>query len=232
MGLHPSADGDCYGLQRCADSRRHIPDGEPDDARAGHRDAADGPAARLHCRLHHHSEGNCRRVGNIIHVTATGNNCCNYGDRVPAVWFYPGNLRLHIRDGSANNGNNGCDPEEQLVVDQTTTIRLEIRGFFMSVYYDDVLMCEAARADGRTVHENAQIFLADPWHAVANAEVDDVYILPLPPTEGCIDNGACNFDATASADDGSCEFPAAGQTCSGDPLYVDGVITISPRPRS
>jgi len=126
------------------------------------------------------------------------------------------------------NGNNGCDPEEQLVVDQTTTVRLEIRGFFMSVYYDDVLMCEAARTDGRTVHENAQIFLADPWHAVANAEVDDVYILPLPPTEGCTDNGACNFDATASADDGSCEFPAAGQTCSGDPLYVDGVITMFP----
>jgi len=166
--------------------------------------------------------------GNIIHVSATGNNCCNYGDRVPAVWFYPGNLRLHIRDGHTSEGNAGCDPEDQLVVDQATTVRLEINGFFLSVYYNDELKCEAARGDGRSLHDNARIWLSDDWHDAANAEVDDVYILPLAPTEGCIDNGACNFDATASADDGSCQFPDAGLDCNGDALYVDGVITMFP----
>ena len=49
---------------------------------------------------------------NIIHVTATGGNCCSYGDRIPGVWFYPGTRRLHIRDGSNSEGNAGCDQAE------------------------------------------------------------------------------------------------------------------------
>merc|ERR1711939_843078 len=169
--------------------------------------------------------------GNIIHVSATGGNCCGYGDRIPAVWFYPGNLRLHIRDGSSANGNNGCDPADQLTQDEDTTVRLEIRGFSIQVFYNDELKCEAARVDGRSVHENARIWMADPWHAPARAVVDDVYILPLPPTPGCITRGACNFDSTASEDDGSCEMPAEGVDCNGDPLYADGVITMFPEPR-
>ena len=69
---------------------------------------------------------------NIIHVSATGNNCCNYGDRIPAIWFYANTYRLHIRDGSTSEGNAGCDPEEQLVVDQPTDLRVEIRGYATS----------------------------------------------------------------------------------------------------
>jgi hypothetical protein len=32
--------------------------------------------------------------GSIFHFSATGGNCCEYGDRVPAVWFYPDSHRL------------------------------------------------------------------------------------------------------------------------------------------
>jgi hypothetical protein len=28
-------------------------------------------------------------LGNIMHFSGTGGNCCNYGDRIPAVWFHP-----------------------------------------------------------------------------------------------------------------------------------------------
>ena len=28
--------------------------------------------------------------GSIAHFTATGNNCCTYGDRIPAIWCCPG----------------------------------------------------------------------------------------------------------------------------------------------
>jgi hypothetical protein len=39
-----------------------------------------------------------------VHVTATGDNCCAHGDRIPGVWFHPGNRILHIRDGDADDG--------------------------------------------------------------------------------------------------------------------------------
>ena len=48
--------------------------------------------------------------GNILHFTATGNNCCDYGDRIPGIWFHPGTRNLHIRDGHGGDGSVGCDP--------------------------------------------------------------------------------------------------------------------------
>ena len=165
---------------------------------------------------------------NIIHVSATGNNCCNYGDRIPGIWFYANTYRLHIRDGTTSSGNAGCDPSEELVVNVATAMRVEFRGFHISVFFDDVLKCEAARVDGRTTHTAARIWLPDNWHAPADANVDDVYILPLAPTGGCITRGACNFDTSASSDDGSCTMPAAGLDCQGNALFVAGVITMFP----
>eukprot|EP01046_Picozoa_sp_COSAG06_P028750 COSAG06_NODE_2613_length_6581_cov_8.338476_6_plen_132_part_00 len=37
---------------------------------------------------------------NIFHITATGQNCCNYGDRIPGVWFYPGGASLQCTQGN------------------------------------------------------------------------------------------------------------------------------------
>jgi len=116
---------------------------------------------------------------NIIHVTATGGNCCNYGDRVPAVWFYANTRRMHVRDGSADNGNNGCDPEVQLPAEEYSKIQLQLTSDKLRVLINGDVGCEGDRTDGRTVHENARIFASDPWHAATLAVVDDVYILPL-----------------------------------------------------
>ena len=35
---------------------------------------------------------------------------------------------------------------------------------------------------------------------------------------GCTDAAACNFDAAATDEDGSCDFPAPGENCAGDCL--------------
>jgi hypothetical protein len=66
--------------------------------------------------------------GSIFHFSATGGNCCEYGDRVPAVWFYPDSHRLHIvHGGSGDEGNNDCSPQEELPVGVPTTVRIDIR---------------------------------------------------------------------------------------------------------
>jgi len=115
--------------------------------------------------------------GSILHLTATGNNCCNYGDRIPAVWFYPGNLRLHIRDGSAADGNDGCDPEDQLPLNEDTTVLLQIRANVLAVYYNGELKCQGDRGE-RSEFTNARVFMPDPWHDAADATVDDAYLKP------------------------------------------------------
>ena len=62
----------------------------------------------------------------ILHFSATGDNCCEYGDRIPAIWFHPGTRKLHVRDGQPSNGNDGCDPIDELPAGVPTTFRIDI----------------------------------------------------------------------------------------------------------
>ena len=41
------------------------------------------------------------KYASILHFTATGTNCCEYGSRIPGVWFYPGTRKLNVVDGHA-----------------------------------------------------------------------------------------------------------------------------------
>ena len=82
----------------------------------------------------------------IFHFSATGANCCDYGDRVPGVWFYPGGddticargncpgHRLHVVHGSAQSGNDHCSPEEELPSNIPTIVRIDIRDTHVEVF--------------------------------------------------------------------------------------------------
>ena len=115
---------------------------------------------------------------NIIHVTASGENCCDYGDRIPAVWMYANSHRLHVRDGSTTNGNDGCDPTDELTPDVATAVRLEIRATSVELFFNDVSKCQNARDVGaRTTHVAAHVYASDPWHAPANAAIENFYMV-------------------------------------------------------
>lgn len=115
---------------------------------------------------------------NIIHITADGGNCCDYGQRIPGIWFYGGGTRLHIRDGSTANGNDCCDPEEQLPLNEDTVVKLDINADGIEVFYNDVSKCTGTRGE-RTAFTAARVFAPDPWHEAAQGTIDDFYLLPL-----------------------------------------------------
>jgi hypothetical protein len=47
----------------------------------------------------------------VFQFSSTGNECCNFEDRVPALFVQPDNsTRLHIRYSTDQNGNDGIDP--------------------------------------------------------------------------------------------------------------------------
>ena len=41
--------------------------------------------------------------GSIVHFTATNTNCCEYGSRIPGVWFWPGTRKILVVDGHGAN---------------------------------------------------------------------------------------------------------------------------------
>jgi len=114
---------------------------------------------------------------NIIHFTVDG-NCCGYGQRIPAVWFYGGTTRLHIRDGHAGDGNAGCDPEEQLPLNEVTNVRMQMTAGGVEVFYNGVSKCTAEGRD-RTNFNNIQVYACDPWHEAAQGTLQMLQVIAM-----------------------------------------------------
>lgn len=110
---------------------------------------------------------------NILHMTATGDNCCDYGDRIPAIWFFDSSTRLHIVAGSTSNGNSNFNPEEEIPLNEWTTIRIRVEGGEGEIYYNEVYK-GTINSDMRMPHDNTEVWLADPWHTASSAQLRNV----------------------------------------------------------
>jgi hypothetical protein len=168
----------------------------------------------------------------IIHFTATGNNCCDYGDRTPGVWFHPGNRQLHIVDGQPSSGNDNCNPSDELPPNVPTTVTIDIGAGFFEVSVSQPgqqprQVCEGLRKD-RRAFQNAHVWAADPWYEPALGTISDFWMQgPNLPRAGCMIDAACNRDYKANRPDGSCIFPQPHMGCNGQPLAVNGATGIT-----
>jgi hypothetical protein len=107
---------------------------------------------------------------NIIHFTQTGKNCCDEGDRMPAVWFYSSTTKLHIRSGRQGGGNDGCDPTDQLPIGQATKVDIRVQGGKMQVFYSGNKVCETSSYSSPTAPSGTMVaWAADPWHTASDA---------------------------------------------------------------
>eukprot|EP01045_Picozoa_sp_COSAG04_P012722 COSAG04_NODE_868_length_9754_cov_10.610254_6_plen_1356_part_00 len=216
----------CGTVTRYLDDRVVIIDAEQDLVRGTELDPIDLP---LDYTLGFTLTPGSTVVGewaNIVHISATGNNCCNYGDRIPGIWFYGNTRRMHIRDGTTSSGNAGCDPAEELAAETPVDVRVEFRAGAVEVFYDDRSVCDASRVDGRTTHEGAKVWASDPFYPAIDGKISNFFVVKLPPVSGCMTRGACNFDKYVGVDDGSCVMPEAGKDCDGNQLYLEGVLTL------
>ena len=123
--------------------------------------------------------------GSIVHFTATGSNCCNYGDRIPGVWFWPNTRKLLVVDGHTDNGNShtdewGCD-DSVLTLEPNVNYRLRMvfNLYSVSVYVNDQVACDNIPRVDRQVWPNTLVYVGDPWHAPAQASVQNLYFKPL-----------------------------------------------------
>ena len=168
----------------------------------------------------------------IVHFSATGNNCCNYGDRVPAVWFYPGSRRLHVIDGHGPIGNDECAITEELEVGTKYTVTIEGYQKVVDVSLNGVVKCTEPRQDRRGGgFSRATVYASDEWYEPAHGTIDNFFMVPLEPITGCTDFAACNHDERASESDGSCVMQPRGFDCGGThPIRTgtDGTTTLIP----
>jgi len=109
--------------------------------------------------------------GSILHFTTSGGNCCNPGDRVPGIWFFPNGLMLHIRIGDITNGNWGIDVAG-CQIGRTSKVVIECRNNIVKVSIDgnsSTLIQPSKRPSGQ-----ATVYSADPFYTAANAQIENL----------------------------------------------------------
>ena len=124
--------------------------------------------------------------GNILHFTATGTNCCEYGSRLPGVWFAPGTRTLEIVDGHTKNGNSNvaewdCD-DSVLTLQANKKYRLKMVFLrkTVSVWVNNKVACANFPREDRQVFKNVQVYVGDPWFYPAHATVENLYYKSPP----------------------------------------------------
>lgn len=118
--------------------------------------------------------------GSIIHVTK-GENIANFGDRIPAVWFHPGNKKLHICSSVGSNRNHCVNGNADLPSNKFTNIRIsqlfrpDTNAYWYLVHVDKKLIHQIKNTNPITLG-NVKVYMANPWHSAANALVKNVKV--------------------------------------------------------
>jgi len=108
--------------------------------------------------------------GSIIHVTGTGGNCCNFGDRAPGIWLVPGGTALHIRIGDSTNGNWGIDTDP-IPLNRPTNFSLKAENSNITIKlgnYKYNLVQPTRRPTGKF-----NVLMSDDWYTTANVAIDN-----------------------------------------------------------
>jgi len=105
----------------------------------------------------------------------------NNGERNPAVYFYPNQLRLHIRSGTDGDANSGVDPSQPLKLHHWTHVAITHEANSLRVFFDGKKVAEAKVA--APVKNAGNLWGSDPWHPNALCTLADWRYMPRIATE-------------------------------------------------
>jgi hypothetical protein len=113
---------------------------------------------------------------NIFRFGQNSGDCCGFGPRACAIWFFPGNTRLHIRIGVQTDGNWGIDTDN-LPLNQESKVRIECVGNQVTVTVNE--RTYTGTQPSKRVTEQVTLFTSDRFYEAANCEVRNFCFTPL-----------------------------------------------------
>jgi len=111
---------------------------------------------------------------NIFHVSNQNKDCCDIGNRVPAMWICPSSSKLTVGADISTNGNAspGCSLSNTLntnifitLVFNTTTMVLYANAESQQTYtYSSPIV---------SANSDAQFYISDPWYVSTGYQIKD-----------------------------------------------------------
>jgi hypothetical protein len=121
--------------------------------------------------------GVVRDWGNIVRFATASGNCCSPGQRMPAVWFWPGDSRIHVIIGDSTDGNWGIHSASRCQMGAPNTFRLECRGSNVTLQVNNDVF--RVRQPTSRPTGNAIVYMSDPFYPAAQCEITNFSFTPL-----------------------------------------------------
>ena len=110
---------------------------------------------------------------NIFHVTNTNNDCCNIGDRVPAVWITAGAQTLLIINSITNNGN-AANNSNPIQLNTDTKVDIVWKGQNVKIYFNGILNSQYDYPSPLAPTDpDANVYIADGWYSTGGFTIKD-----------------------------------------------------------
>ena len=105
---------------------------------------------------------------NVFHFTQDGQNCCEKGQRIPAMWIFPDNTtNMHIRfstDSDGNDGINTSDYTPNISLKKPYLITLVFDNNHFSFYINKQRVCDKDFNNIYKRNGDTLMYIGDPWH--------------------------------------------------------------------
>jgi hypothetical protein len=98
-------------------------------------------------------------------------DCCGFGQRSPAIWFFPGSLALHVRIGDQTDGNWGINTDP-IPMGQASTVSLVCAGRSVSLTVNGRVYSETQPT--QRYAGQMTVYGSDPWYPAASAKVSNL----------------------------------------------------------
>ena len=91
-----------------------------------------------------------------------------------AIWFTPGETKLHVRVATVNNVNEGIGASAKaLPLNAKTNVRVEAVGNEVRLFFNNT-RDSVATVSGDRYSGAANVYVSDPWYAPASASVASI----------------------------------------------------------
>lgn len=106
---------------------------------------------------------------NIFHFTQDGKNCCERGQRIPAMWIFPDNTtNMHIRfstDADGNDGINTSDYTNNISFGKPYLLTIVFNGNNFTMYINKTQIVSKNYGAIYKRNSDTLMYLGDPWHS-------------------------------------------------------------------
>ena len=110
---------------------------------------------------------------NIFHVSNQNVDCCNSGNRIPAMWICPNNTQVYIRHSTSSNGDDGPGCSSYQIPLNTSV--------FLTIVFNSTTMTFYANAISEQTYtysaplisadSTASFYMADPWYGFGGFQI-------------------------------------------------------------